>query len=305
MMRSMKRFRGLWIGALLLLFCLQAQAEELNARVSVLTPTLQGIDRSIVTQLQKDISDYLNKTKFTTDQYEPIERIKCSFTITVNGLPTQDRFECVTQIQIVRPVFNSTYESVILNFNDRVFNFNYVPFQQIQFSENAYVANLTSLLNFWAYMIIGIDNDCMTLEGGTPYFQRAQNQANLAQNSGELGWRSLDGNFNRYWLMENLLNASYKQMRTVYYNYHRKGLDMMQEDVNTSRTAVLTQLTDLQKLYQTYPNIYVMRVFFDTKRGEIVNIFRKAPTDEKQILIRIMGQLNAADLQEYMKINEN
>lgn len=285
-----------------LLIVPRLHAQELQARVSVLTPTIQGVDREIINQLQRDITDYLNKTRFTTMDYQPIERIKCSFTITVNGLPSIESFECVTQVQVVRPVYRSTYETVILNFNDRLFNFNYVPFQQLQFSENAFVSNLTSLLNFWAYMIIGIDMDCMAPEGGTPYYARAQNQANLAQNNGA-GWRAMDGNNTRYWLMENVLNNSYKGMRTALYQYHRKGLDIMSEDVAQGRSNIVQQMLEIQKVQVLNPQLYLLRVFFDSKKGELANLMKQATPEDKALFLRVMGQVDPVNLNEYSKIN--
>jgi len=284
------------------LLSINAFAGELDCRVSVLTPNIQGVDQTVFTQLQQDITKYMNDTRWTNDQFDIRERIKCSLTFTITSLPAPDRFEGTVQIQTIRPVFNSTFETVTLNYNDKTAKFNYVPFQQFIFSEVTYVNNLLSLLNFYAYIILGTDYDTFSQDGGIPYYQKAQNTLNLALQSNESGWSAMDGQQSRYWLIENLLNNSYKALHKVNYTYHRLGLDVMEKDVNTGRVAILQALTELQKLYASNPNVYYVQVFLDAKANELVNVFRKAFPEDKTKFLQVVQLVDAANSTLYQQV---
>lgn len=284
-----------------------AFAQELNCRVNVLTPNIQGVDRSVFTQFQQDITQYVNNRRWTTDRYEEYEKIKCSFTITITALPSSDRFEGTIQVQAIRPAFNSTYETVILNLMDKDFKVNYVPFQVLEYSENSFLSNLTSILNFYANLVIAMDYDCMASKGGGPYFERCRNIVNLANNSPERGWRAADDgqNRNRYWFLENLTNNSYTAIHNILYKYHRDGIDKMESDVNAGRAKILEALLDFQKLFVQNPNIYFVQVFNETKSQELIGIFSKATPGEKQQFIRVMTQVDPSNLNNYSNILKN
>ena len=282
-------------------------AQELNCRINVLTPNIQGVDRAVFTQFQQDITQYINNRRWTNDRYEEYEKIKCSFTITITALPSSDRFEGTIQVQVIRPAYNSTYETVVLNLMDKDFKVNYVPFQVLEYSENSYLSNLTSILNFYANLVLAMDYNCMTLKGGNPYFERCRNIVNLANNSPERGWRAADDgqNRNRYWFLENLTNNSYAAIHSILYKYHREGIDKLENDVNAGRAKVLESLLDLQKLFVQNPNIYFIQVFNETKSRELVGIFSKATPGEKQQFIRIMSQIDPSNLNSYNGILKN
>ena len=284
------------------LLCLSVHAQEFVCRVQLLTPTIQGVDRNIINQLQQDILQYMNNRKWSNDKFEVNERIKCSMTITITGLPSPDRFEGTMQVQVIRPVYNSSYETLLLNFQDRDFKINYVPFQALEYSENSYVNNLTSILNFYASVILGMDYDSFSKGSGIPFFQRAQNILNLAANAGEPGWKAFDNTRNRYWLVENLLNNSYGLIHDIYYRYHREGLDKMESDINSARGKILECVLDLQKLFVQNPNIYIVQVFIDSKSDELTRIFKKAQPNEKQQFIRVMEQVDPSNLNNYKSI---
>ncbi|MCE3007044.1 MAG: DUF4835 family protein [Bacteroidetes bacterium] len=281
-------------------------AQELNCSVKVQAPTIQGIDPQIFQNMQKEIYEFMNLRQWTTDEFKPEERIKCNLNIVfTGGVGGSDRFEGTLQIQVIRPVLNSDFETITLNFNDKHFNINYVPFQTVQFSDNSYVNNISSLLMFWGYVILGIDYDTFGPEGGTVYFEKARNIMNLALNSRETGWQAQDGNRTRYWLIENLLNNSYKSFRTAYYAYHRKGLDQMTQDVKKGRAEVLNSLQQLERLFAQNPNLFIIRVFTDAKTNELVPMFKQSEPATKQQFIRMMTRMDPNNATKYDSVLEN
>ncbi len=288
---------ALWcsLGVLLL------RAQELLPVVNIQAPGIQGIDRTVLQQMQRDIQQYLSNNRFSEDIFAPNERIKCFFNIVITALPSATRFEGTLQVQAIRPVYNSTYETLTLNFNDPDFKVNYSPTQTLQFSENSYVDNLTALLNFYAYLILGMDYDSFGAESGIPYFQKAQQVLNLAAaNSSEPGWQP-GGNFlrSRYWLLENLLNSSYKEFHTIFYRYHREGLDKMHEDNQSASEKILMTLASLASFQQNHPNSALTRAFMDAKSTELMQMFQKAPVDKKQRFVVVMKQVDPTNYSVY------
>lgn len=285
-------------------FTYTLNAQELFCTISVQSPAITGIDKNILNQLQQDITQYLNNRKWTNHNFEPNERIKCRINLVINGLPSPDRFECIATIQAVRPTFNATYETVTFNFQDKNFNFNYLPTQNLVYSETNYENNLVTLLNFYALVILGIDYDTFGEMAGTPFFQRAQNMINLASSSGETGWRAFDGDGrrNRYWLIENLLNNSYVNFRKAIYKFYRLGLDVMHEDPNKGREKIVESIEDIQKVHQQNPNIFLTQVFFETKNQELVNIMNSAFPELKQRFLRAVEVCDPARMNTYQAI---
>lgn len=287
---------------------LAVRAAEFNCMVMVQQPTITGVDPMLFENMRKDIFEYMNRTKFSDHVFEGAERIRCDISIILNGLPSGDVYEANIQIRAVRPVYNSGYETVILNFMDKNARFNYVQFQQLQYSETAFTSSLACLLNYYAFMILGFDYDTFSLEGGDPFFERAQNQANLAAANNEPGWTAMEGGgrLNRYWLVENMRNNSYKVIHEVLYRYHREGLDKMSEDVNTGRTAIIDALAQMERLANQNLNLAVVRLFLDTKANqqtnELVNVFRRATAQDKQRFVQIMTQLDPSNASTYSTV---
>lgn len=287
-----------WL-TLLLLSLLGAQ--ELLPVVNIQAPGIQGIDRTLLQQLQRDITQYLSTNRFSEDVFAPNERIKCLINIVITGLPSPTRFEGTMQVQAIRPVYMSTYETLTFNFNDPEFRIEYSATQTLQFSENTYLDNLTALLNFYAYMILGADYDSFGPEAGMPFFQKAQQMLNLAAaNSAEPGWQP-GGNFlrSRYWLLENLLNSSYKVYHTLIYRYHRDGLDKMYKDPTAAREVLLEVLQGMVKFSQENPNSTLIRLFVDAKSTELMQIFRKSTPEQKQRFVAAMRLLDPNNLSVY------
>lgn len=293
-------FRSLFIVAFLTGATLASIGQELNCRVSVQVTTVQGIDRTIFQRMEQDIANYLNNRKWTDDVFDPAERIECSLTILIGTADlANNRYQGTAQVQATRPVYNGTYETVTLNFQDKHFNINYAPFTQLNFSDAIYNGNLPTLLNFYAYMILGFDYDSFSPSGGLPFFQKARNMVQLASNSGETGWNTNDGTSTRFWLAENLLNNSYRRIHQVIYSYHREGLDQMVDDAEKGRKAILSALDMLEKLFQQNPNVYITRVFLDAKIYEIANLMKGASQGEQEEFLDIMRVIDPSNLGIY------
>ncbi len=277
--------------------------QEMWVSVSVSAPQFQS-DKAVFDDMQKNITEYMNNRKWTGDKFQNEERIKANMVILINERPEIERFKGTLQLRVVRPVFNSTYETVLLDIQDKNFVANYVPFQTLEFSEQSYIDNLTATLNFYAYIILGFDYDTYSLNGGAEFFNKAQNMVSLAQNSKEPGWNSFDDQKSRYWLSQNLISASFKQVHNVMYVYHRQGLDIMEKDMNKARQNILGTIKEMQKLNQQNPGSYIARIFCDAKDMELVGIFKKAFTHEKQQFLASMETLDPPGKNAYEKIME-
>lgn len=277
-------------------------AQELNCTVNVMSPQIQNTEKRIFETLQKDIREFMNTTRWTNDVFALEERIECSILITVGERISNDKFKATMQIQSSRPTFMTSYNTVMLNVNDQDFTFQYVESQPLQFQANQHVNNLTSVLAFYAYMIIGSDYDSFSLKGGEPYFQKALQIVNNAQNEPERGWKAFEGSKNRYWLIENMLNARYEEFRGVMYKYHREGLDVMQSDLTTGRQAITECLKPLKTIRMDQPNSYLMTVFFTAKVDEMINIFKEAFPDVKTKAANDLMQMDPANANKYQTI---
>ena len=299
-----KHFRTVLFSLLLTLFAVSGYSQEIQCQVSINTSQISG-NKQIFDDLRKAIEEYINQRKWTDMKYEPYERIKCQMQLIISQRPSVDYMRGSMQIRVIRPVYNSTYETITFNYKDPNFNFQFVQFTQLQFSENQYIDNLTTMLNFYAYMIIGIDQASYSLESGIPYFQKAQNMVNLGgNNSSESGWQSFEDNKNRYWVAQNLINSSYSKYHNIYYDWHRKGLDVMEKDVNKGRGVILNCLKEMQKLNRSNPGLIMTRVFMDAKANEIVGVFGDAMDNDKRQVIAILEDLDPGNLQQYNKILE-
>ena len=258
-----------------------ASAQELNCTVQILAPQLQNpADKKILETLKQSVFEFMNNRKWTNDVFKQEERIECSMVITISDKKT-DNFSGTMLVQVRRPVYKSSYNSLIMNVLDKNVAFTYVEYQPLEFSESSFISNLTSVLAYYANMIIATDYDSFSMEGGTPYYQKAQNIVSNSQSAAEPGWKSSESSTqNRYWLIENILNSTFKPMRECVYKYHRSGLDAMAEDVTSGRAAILQALLLLKKVHDMKPSSYNMQVFFLAKVDEVVNLFSQAEPAE-------------------------
>jgi hypothetical protein len=235
---------------------------------------------------------------WTGYEYKYNEKIQCSFLFTITD-KTGSRFKGKLTIGSQRPVYNSTYNSVLLNTIDKDIEFDYIEYQPLDFYENSYTSNLTSILAFYAYIIIGLDFDSFTLNGGDQFYQIAQNIVNAAQNSSEKGWKSFENQRNRYWLVENLTNPAYDPINDFLYEYHYKGLDMMYEDPEVGRKNVLGSLNYLKETRKQRAGLYMLQIISDAKRDEIINVFSQGTRAEKNEAGLIMKEIDPAHSKDY------
>ncbi|MDQ3047195.1 MAG: DUF4835 family protein [Bacteroidota bacterium] len=286
----------------LLLVTSGLSAQELNCQVQVLSQQIQGTDRRVFETLQTAIYEFMNNKKWTNESFKNDERIDCSILINLTEKLSTDEYKGTLQIQARRPIFKSSYNSVLMNYNDNDIQFRYLLNSPLEFNENSHLSNLTSILGFYAYMIIGLDYDSFALNGGTPYLQKALAVSNNAQNAEESGWKAFDGNKNRYWLINNMLDASFIPLRECMYNYHRKGLDVMVDNKETGRNVIYESLLALKTIHEIKPLSFSMQVFFNAKSDEVVNIFSGAFSDEKSKVVNLLNEIDPTNSNKYQKI---
>ncbi|MDH5413614.1 MAG: DUF4835 family protein [Flavobacteriaceae bacterium] len=276
---------------LIFVFITQIKAQELNCLVIVNADQIQNTNSQIYNTLQNEITEYINNTKWTNSSYKPHEKISCAITLNILEQPSSNEFKGNIQIQASRPVFNSTYQTPILNYKDDNLSFTYNEFQPLIYNENSFESNLVSILTFYAYTIIGIDADTFSLKGGEQFHQLAENVVNLAQQGGFSGWNRIDGSNTRYQLNENILSPVYEDFRRVLYEYHIKGLDLMSDNKKEAKNNVANAIMSLQNIYNRRANAYLLRVFMDTKSDEIIDVFSDGPrinsTNLKELLLKI------------------
>jgi hypothetical protein len=281
---------------------------ELNASVRVSTPQLQRNDRRVFDQLEVSLKDFLNNTKWTNENFEQDERIKCSFILTISKELEGNVFEGELAIQATRPVYGSGYETPLISYLDKDIIFIYEQNQPIEFlRDNPDNQNLSSLLAFYVYIILGMDYDSFSQYGGEQHLQTAEriilNIQNSSTNSAP-GWRPSDGgkNRNRYWIMENLLNPRVRPFRNAMYTYHRKGLDMFTVNQDQAKAAILLALEDVDKVSAAYFNSMIIQMFSYAKKDELVEMWKIAPKAQKDRVIQIMIKIDPANTQRYREI---
>lgn len=293
--------------AVVLVFALTfiTKAQELRCNVTVSARGIQGANQNLFRTMQSDLYDFMNTRKWTDHAFTYDEKIKCNILIRLDEQISADEFKGSIQVQLTRPIFNSSYTSTVLNIKDNDFRCKYVEYQTMEFNETSNRDNLTNILAFYAYIILGFDYDTYSEEGGTEFFQKAQAIVNNSQNFVENGWKAYESERNRYWLTENILNNSYSSFRSCMYNYHRMGLDMMPERVEEGRANIASSLRDIQKVFRKRPSTYILQMFFDAKADELVNIFSKSYPDERNRVMTILNEVDPSNGRKYEKIAEN
>ena len=274
------------------------QAQQLNCTVTVDSQKLSVTNQQVFKTLQTSISEFVNKTDWTGQAVKQNEKINCSMYITVSS-NNSDQFTATIQVQSSRPIFNSSYSSPVLNYNDKDFNFRYIEFENLIFSPTTFDSNLVSVLAFYSYMILGMDADTFVSESGNSYFEIAQNISNIAQQGGSKGWSQADGNQNRYFLINDILSPAFKQIRLTMLDYH-VGLDVMNQDLKASKEKVKGSLIDLAKLNTSRPNAFLTRVFFDAKSDEIVSIFSGGPSITISDLVDNLNKISPLNSSKWM-----
>ncbi|MDR1698608.1 MAG: DUF4835 family protein [Prevotellaceae bacterium] len=284
------------------IFCLAAQAQELNCRVSVNSSKLQGTNTQVFETLEKALTEFMSERRWTEYQYTPEERIDCSIMITVDEMPNDNTFGASLQIQARRPVFGSTYMSPLINMQDENFKFVYNEFEPIEFNENTFGTNLSSVMAFYAYYIIGMYSDSFSKMGGTAVFRKAENIVTQAQSTTEDGWKAYEGKRNRYDIIQSIVDDRVRRFREFYYEYHRLGLDEMGGNMNNARAAILKSMEALREVNKLMPASLTLQMFFDAKNEEIVGIFSGGTPAEKTTVFALLKEVNIAQLSKYQEI---
>ena len=300
----------LLLAGALVLFCYSpARAQEIRANVSVVAGQVQGVDKKIFTTLQNAIREFLNNRHWANDAFTPAERIECNFLLNVTGVSGPDTYKASLTIQATRPVYNSSYVTSLLNIQDNNVVFRYVEFQQLEYSDtriagnDPLASNLTAILAYYVNIILGLDYDSFSPRGGDVYFKKALNIVNNAPDGKDVsGWKAFEGNRNRYWLQDNLLNAKFLQFHDVMYQYHRQGLDVMYDDVNKGRAAILNCLNMLYSIHQDIPNSMLMQTFFSAKGEELLKLFTKAMPQERARAAELLSQMDVPNAQKYQQM---
>ena len=281
-------------------------AQELNFTVSINADQVQAADRSIYPEMENAFERFLNDRAWTGDKFQNNEKIKGNLIITIQDQPSIGQFTANAQIQVIRPVYNSNYESLLLNFADRDWEFAFTISQPMIFNDNNFQSNLTSLLAYYAYIAIGLDYDSFSSLGGTPYFQKALNVVNNAQQGGGNGWGQFQNRRNRYWLIENLsINNQYQPVREGLYKYHLQGLDIFQDKPEETRSNILQVLKDVQEVNRVLPNAILIISFLDAKSDELLNIFSEGPLNVRREVYNELLKLDPTRRSKYQKIVQN
>ncbi|WP_298223413.1 DUF4835 family protein [Flavobacterium sp.] len=278
-----------------------AHAQELNCTVKINADKVAGTNVQIYKTLERSLNEFVNKTNWTTQKVKTNERINCSMFITINEF-AGNQFKASIQVESSRPVYNSTYSTPVFNYNDKDFNFEYNEFQNLNFNPTAFDSNLVSVLAYYSMIIIGLDADTFTQDGGSPYYELAQDIANVAQSSGYAGWGQGDSNQNRFFLVNNLLSNMYVQYRDALYQYHFEGLDQMHKDQKTAKEKIIGAITQLSYMEQNKPNSFLTRVFFDAKADEIVSIFTGGPTVDNAALLDKLFSISPLNSSKWAEI---
>lgn len=293
----------------LILLCLisgalSMNAQELMCTVEVNSSSIEGTNKSVFETLQQSISDYLNETKWSNAVFSPNEKIECRFFLTVKEY-TGDRIKGELQVQLSRPVFNSTYTTTLFNFKDTKIEFDYREGEPLIFNENTWTNNLTGILDYYAYLLLALDFDSFSPKGGQPFFDKATTVVQQAQSSGEVGWRAFEDTRNRSAVLSVFTDANTSGMRDLLYQYHRRGLDEMATSPDKGRASITETLQNVKDVYDHSPMSVGLALFRDAKLDELVNIYSKAPQTEREKVYELLQPIYPTDREQLEKIRRD
>ncbi|MEO8475118.1 MAG: DUF4835 family protein [Chryseolinea sp.] len=298
----MRNFNALFI---FLLVCTTSLAQELNCTVTINSTQITTSDRGIFRDMKTAIEQFMNTRKWSGESYKNYEKINCNMLITITKMPSIGNFSASVQVQAARPVYNTNYSSLIFNFADRDFEFEYLESLQLEYNDNNYTSNLTSMLALYAYLMLGVDGDSYSELGGTPYFQKALAVVNNAQQSNRAGWQPLNSNRSRYWIVENYNNGQMTEMRKSFYTYHRLALDTFDKDPDKSREIILKGLKDVKKVRDVNPTSILVVSFFDAKSKELANIYSAGNIQIRREAYDIITAIDPSNRAAYDKMIQN
>lgn len=287
---------------LLVLFSFGGWAQELNCNVVVNAQLTGNENNQVFKTLERQLTEFVNNTQWTNKTFKAQERIDCGLIITINSY-NNDLFQGTLQIQSTRPIYGSTYATPIYNFNDKDFGFQYLEFQNFIYNPNQFESNLISVITYHIYMMLGLDADTFAPNGGQEYYKQAQTILNYSQQNNAKGWKLEDGQQTRFILIDNILSETFKEFRTVMYDYHRNGLDEMSSDAKKGKQAIADAVENLKAMNSRRPNSFLLRVFFDAKSDEIQQIFSGGPSVNVADLISTLTRIAPMHANKWRKIN--
>ncbi|WP_082911333.1 type IX secretion system protein PorD [Pedobacter psychrophilus] len=291
---------------LLLLICIcltiNAEAQDLNARVQILSPQIQNTNNKPIEALQQAMSEFLNNRKWSVNELKSQERIDCNIVFNLKEWDGSSNYKGEAQIISSRPVYGTSYNTTLLSVTDKNFEFTYTEGQPLDFSDQNFQNNLSSILAFYAYIIVGLDADSFSKLGGTDYFTKAQTVLNNAQNAPFGGWKAFENLRNRYWIAENLQNKTFIPLREVLYTYHRQGLDLMSDDINKGKKNIATSIEKLTELDKQKQGSILNNIFFSAKADEIIDIFKKSDPLERTKVYNTMVEVDPANSSKYEEL---
>ena len=280
-------------------------SQEILCNVQVNSSQIQTSDKKIYQTMQTSIYEFLNNTQWTNTVVKNEERIECTMLISIQERVSNDEFKATIQIQSTRPIFGTSYKSTMFNYIDKNFRFKYLEYQSLEFSETTHLSSITSVLAFYVNIILGLDYDSFSDQGGMEYFVKAQNIVNNCQNTAESGWRAFESDKNRYWIAHDFLESRYGTIHDVLYRYHRLGLDKLGEEPDDARFEITESLEELRKIYRENPNAFLLKLFFDSKSAEITNIYSEAYPNEQARIIKTLIEIDPSNSSLYQAITEN
>ncbi len=281
------------------------KAQEFLVNISVSAPTIEGTDRRVFEALQSALYEFMNNRKWTNANIKSLERIECTMMLTVRERVSSDEYKGTLNVVLQRPIYKTSYNSPQFNFIDENVQFRYLESQPLEFSDNTFSSNLTAVFAYYAYIMLGLDFDSFSLNGGDAFYNAAESIVNSAQNANERGWKAFDGTRNRYWLVENLRNPAYRVLHQFIYEYHRQGLDLMADNQDEGRANIATALSYLEQVKKSRSDLFFLQLIADAKRDEIINIFSKGSPQEKTKVANLMREVDPANASRYEKILTN
>jgi hypothetical protein len=284
--------------------CLPVLGQELNCKVTINAQQVQTLERQVFQEMENSFTQFLNNRRWTQDNFTPNERIQCNLLITMREAAGIGTFKANVQVQILRPVYGTTYNTQLFNFLDQYWEFDYAIGQQMDFNDNQFINNLTAMLGYYAYLIIGLDYDSFSKMGGTPFFEKALIITNFSGQARASGWTAFENNKNnnRYWMMENIMNSQLAPIRESNYIYHRQVLDQFTESPEKSRDLIIKILKDLSKVIILRPGAVFLNTFFDTKGVEMVNLLKEGTPEQKSEAAQLLSTLDPPKTEQYMKL---
>ena len=293
---------------LLCLLCVGSYSQELKCTVTINSDQVQGTNKEVFNTLKQSIEEYVNTLRWTNMTFQEKERIECSMLLVVKSV--QDHvYNCEFTCQSRRPVYGSSYSTPLLNIKDKEFIFTYQEYDRLDYQQSTFTTNLTALLAYYCYLIIGHDMDSFSKLGGTPYFQACESIVNAAQsasldNSEAAGWKAFASNRNRYALISNIMDEAFKKYRLFYYEYHRHGLDEMASNVANGRARIAKEIHVLKEAYSARPATYLISTFLDAKSDELVNLFEQGTSEEKKKVYELLIDIDPTRQNTYNRINK-